>query len=85
MPRSNGNTNRKNRRPQRRKGTTPDARALAPVIVRCVTGKTGFPRAVALAKLETYATGDRERRPTRIYQCDHCGVWHLTSEAKVSV
>lgn len=25
-----------------------------------------------------------ERTPSRVYLCDHCGAWHMTSKAKAN-
>lgn len=56
------------------------ARGKPPLIVRCVTGKSGFKQHEAQRRLDTYATSTRSgTRPVRIYECPMCGYWHLTS------
>ena len=49
--------------------------------VVCPTGKTGFTKGVAEQRLASYAGQDnsRGRQPVRVYECQHCGHWHLTS------
>lgn len=50
----------------------------------CPHGKRGYPEHVAKAKLEQYRQDDEgknRRRPTRVYLCQLCDSWHLTSEA----
>jgi hypothetical protein len=77
MPRRN----QPQRGPQRAKRREPVGFA-SPLVVTCVTGKTGFPQSVAQAKLEAYQSAtSRTRVPTRIYPCQLCDAWHLTSEA----
>lgn len=52
-------------------------------VVRCVTGKTGFTRGEAERRLAAYRerdVGTSRRPPTRIYKCDRCDHWHLTSQ-----
>lgn len=60
------------------------AKGKAPLIVRCVSGKTGFTEAEANRRAEAYAADVRNRKATiaRIYPCPLCGYWHLTSSRK---
>lgn len=59
--------------------TVPHAMATDAVV--CPHGKTGFTKAAAEERLARYSTqeSNRERRPVRVYECPHCGHWHLTS------
>lgn len=47
----------------------------------CPAGKVGFPKHIAEQRLEEYRNQPNRRtsRPVRIYECDKCGFWHLTS------
>ena len=54
---------------------------MVPVI--CPRGKKGFPEHVAREKLAQYAASNRPQRPTRVYLCQECDSWHLTSAPKV--
>lgn len=49
--------------------------------VVCPHGKKGLTKGDAEERLARYSqeTSNRARRPTRIYECPHCGYWHLTS------
>lgn len=56
-------------------------------VVRCATGKVGFPTEhAAEERLEEIRSDERRRRrsgvPQRIYRCPHCDSFHFTSEAK---
>lgn len=52
---------------------------------RCVTGKRQFmtehdaQQALTEAKLQRFIYNKQRRRETRMYQCDKCYLWHITS------
>lgn len=50
--------------------------------VRCPSGKTGWSQPEASRRLTKYAEqpGSRQRTPQRIYKCQLCDHWHLTSK-----
>ena len=50
-----------------------------PSPIVCPRGKLGYSEHVARAKLAEYAGSSRPNRPVRVYLCDHCKSWHLTS------
>lgn len=50
--------------------------------VVCPSGKTGFKQGEAQRRLDLYADSTRKfGAPQRIYECAHCGHWHLTRAA----
>lgn len=56
-------------------------KVFSPSVTICPTGKRGFPQHIAEAKLELYSDGtNRRTSPQRVYECDHCGAFHLTSQ-----
>jgi len=57
-----------------------DERAASVVV--CVNGKRGWPEHIAREKLAKYGNSNRPNRPVRVYQCEKCGSWHLTSLAE---
>ena len=48
------------------------------------TGKRKFTQIKALMVVGNRrdGVGDRPKRETRAYQCEFCGTWHVTSQAK---
>ena len=51
-------------------------------MVVCESGKTGWSRLVAEARLEEFAAkpGRRRSTPVRVYHCHLGDHWHLTSQ-----
>jgi len=54
-------------------------RARPPAPIVCPRGKAGWSEAIARKKLALYAESSRPLRPVRVYLCQHCAAWHLTS------
>lgn len=58
----------------------------SPVVVICPSRKRGFPKHIAEEKLAVYSRDTTRRTvPQRVYHCDLCGSWHLTSQTKKDV
>jgi hypothetical protein len=54
---------------------------LNQTVVRCITGKTGFlTQAAAEARLERHEGSNRHASLRRVYRCQHCDSFHLTSQ-----
>ena len=78
--------NHPKRVPQRakRRDMTFTLAVRSPTVSRCMTGKAGFPLQVAEAKLKVYQGSNRNVKPVRVYLCQVCDSYHLTSQAETS-